>query len=111
MSREATESKTPEVKESPEQLSQKNPQDTLTEFWDKLITKKPSQVTNIFPPSFYTNLPPRKQKASLAKGKNAAESYHAAASECRALVKRIVRECHRMNEKVTVSYGKIMNIY
>ncbi|KAF2194304.1 cysteine proteinase [Zopfia rhizophila CBS 207.26] len=79
----------------------KDPQTTLNEFWDNLITKKPGKVTNIFPPSLYANLLPPQHKPGPAKGKNAAESYQAAADECRARVKRIVRECHRVNEKFT----------
>ena len=78
----------------------KTPQETLNEFWDKLITKQPSKVTNIFPPSLYTNLLPPRQNRGTIKGKNAFESYQAAVNECRARVNRIVRECHRANEKV-----------
>jgi hypothetical protein len=78
----------------------KNPQDALNDFWENLITKKPGKVTNIFPSSLYTNLLPPHRKPGPAQGKNAAESYQAAADECRARVKRIVRECRRTNEKV-----------
>lgn len=78
----------------------KSPQEALNDFWENLITKTPGKVTNIFPPSLYANLLPSKKKVDVAKGKNAAESYQAAADECRARVKRIVRECHRTNEKV-----------
>jgi hypothetical protein len=66
-----------------------------------LITKRPAKVTKIFPSSLYTNLLPPKRKPGTSTGKNAAESYEAAAAECRARVKRIVRECHRTNEKFT----------
>lgn len=79
----------------------KDPQQTLNEFWDSLITKKPGKVTSIFPPSLYANLLPPRHKKGPAKGKNAAESYEAAAEECRNKVKRIVRECNRTNEKFT----------
>ena len=79
----------------------KDPQQTLNEFWDSLITKKPGKVTSIFPPSLYANLLPPRHKKGPAQGKNAAESYEAAAEECRNKVKRIVRECNRTNEKFT----------
>lgn len=79
----------------------KDPQQTLNEFWDSLITKKPGKVTSIFPPSLYANLLPPRHKKGPAKGKNAAESYETAAEECRNKVKRIVRECNRTNEKFT----------
>lgn len=39
----------------------------------------------------------------MASTRNAAESYEAAAKECRGKVERIVRECHRTNEKFTDS--------
>ena len=79
---------------------QKGPQEELNDFWEKLITKKPQKVTNIFPSSLYANLLPRKSQPGTAKGQNAAESYEAAAKECRARVEQIIRECERTNEKV-----------
>ncbi|KAF2732750.1 cysteine proteinase [Polyplosphaeria fusca] len=79
----------------------KDPQEVLNDFWDSLITKRPAKVTNIFPPSLYANLLSPQPKPGLTTGKNAAESYKAAAENCRARVARIVRECHRTNEKFT----------
>lgn len=77
------------------------PQEVINDFWDNLITKKPGKVTKIFPPSLYTNLLPSPRKQGTTKGQNAAESYEAAAKDCRARVQRIIRECHRTNEKFT----------
>ncbi|XPS78438.1 hypothetical protein M3J09_010451 [Ascochyta lentis] len=77
------------------------PQGIINEFWENLITKKPGKVTKIFPPSLYANLLPPQRKSGLVKGKNAAESYEAAAKACRARIERIVRECERTNEKFT----------
>lgn len=77
------------------------PQEAINEFWEGQITQKPAKVTKIFPPSLYDNLLPPQRKSTTSAGKNAAESYEAAAAECRARVKRIVRECHRTNEKFT----------
>ncbi|KAH7385464.1 hypothetical protein DE146DRAFT_207055 [Phaeosphaeria sp. MPI-PUGE-AT-0046c] len=77
------------------------PQEAINEFWEGLITKKPAKVTTIFPSSLYSNLLPPPRKPGTSTGKNAAESYEAAAAECRARVKRIVRECNRTNEKFT----------
>jgi hypothetical protein len=82
----------------------KSPQDALNDFWENLITKRPGKVTNIFPSSLYANLLAPQRKPGPAKGKNAAESYQTAANECRARVKRIVRECHRTNEKVVLAH-------
>jgi hypothetical protein len=78
----------------------RGPQEELNEFWESLITKKPCKVTNIFPSSLYANLLPPEHQIGPEKGKNAAESYEAAAKECRARVQQIIRECHRTNEKV-----------
>jgi hypothetical protein len=77
------------------------PQEAINEFWEGQITQKPAKVTKIFPPSLYANLLPPQRRSTTSAGKNAAESYEAAAAECRARVKRIVRECHRTNEKFT----------
>jgi hypothetical protein len=76
-------------------------QEVINEFWKNLIPKKPGKVTKIFPPSLYANLLPPPCKPGVIKGQNAAESYEAAAKECRARVKRIIRECQRTNEKFT----------
>lgn len=77
------------------------PQEAINEFWDNLITKKPTKVTKVFPTSLYKHLLPPLRKPGTVTGKNAAESYRSAAEECRARVQRIVRECHRTNEKFT----------
>jgi hypothetical protein len=77
------------------------PQEVINEFWSALITKKPGKVTKVFPPSLCANLLPPPRKPGMIKGQNAAESYEAAANECRARVKRIIRECQRTNEKFT----------
>jgi hypothetical protein len=77
------------------------PQEAINEFWEGQITQKPAKVTKIFPPSLYANLLPPQRRSTTSAGKNAAESYETAAAECRARVKRIVRECHRTNEKFT----------
>lgn len=75
------------------------PQEAINEFWEGQITQRPAKVTKIFPPSLYANLLPPERQTATSAGKSAAESYEAAASECRSRVKRIVRECHRTNEK------------
>lgn len=76
------------------------PQENMNEFWENLVTKNPRKITNIFPASLYANLLPIEPQTDLTKGKNAAESYEAAAKACRARVKQIIRECYRTNEKV-----------
>jgi hypothetical protein len=80
------------------------PQSIINEFWENLITKKPGKVARIFPSSLYANLLPQ----PAVRGRNAAESYEAAAKECQARVARIVRECERTNEKFTDSEFDMM---
>ncbi|KAH8673835.1 hypothetical protein BX600DRAFT_456317 [Xylariales sp. PMI_506] len=81
--------------------SNKTPQEILSDFWDKFHTKTPGKVTSIFPRSLYQNILPPQHPAGARSSLNAAESYEAAAKECREKVKRIVRECNRTNEKFT----------
>ncbi|KAK3314617.1 hypothetical protein B0H66DRAFT_481253 [Apodospora peruviana] len=79
----------------------KTPQQLVSEFWDKYFSKKPGKVTSIFPRSLYATLLPPSQPRGASSARNAAESYETAATECREKVQRIVRECHRTNEKFT----------
>lgn len=79
----------------------KTPQEAVHEFWDKYFTKKPGKVTSIFPRSLYASLLPRSLPRGVSSARNAAESYEAAAKECREKVARIVKECYRANEKFT----------
>jgi hypothetical protein len=79
----------------------KAPQQELNAFWDNFITKTPGKVTSIFPHSLYANLLPPKHLKHVAVNRNAAESYKAAAEECRKKVQRIAEECRRTNEKFT----------
>ncbi|KAK4171425.1 putative calpain [Triangularia setosa] len=91
----------------PSSTSKKNytkaPQELIHEFWDRYFTKRPGKVTRIFPRSLYSSILPLSledgQPARSAR--NAAESYEAAAKECREKVQRIIKECHRTNEKFT----------
>ncbi|KAH8883681.1 cysteine proteinase [Thozetella sp. PMI_491] len=79
----------------------KTPQELVGEFWAKFFSKKPGKVTSIFPRSLYATLLPPSHARGFSSARNAAESYEAAAKECREKVKRIVRECNRTNEKFT----------
>ncbi|KAF2666817.1 cysteine proteinase [Microthyrium microscopicum] len=80
------------------------PQKAITNFWSKFLSPTPSRATQIFPPSLYQNLLPANLHADgAATYCNAADSYEAAAQECRERVARVVRECKRTNEKFTDS--------
>jgi hypothetical protein len=80
----------------------KAPQAQVASFWSKFLCT-PSKVHCIFPPSLYADLLPAHPTptAGASSSRNAADSYEAAARECRARVARIVRECERTNEKFT----------
>lgn len=79
----------------------KVPQEHVSEFWESFVSKKPSKVTSIFPRSLYRSLLAPDKPRVVASSRNAAESYEAAARECRELVKRVVREATRTNKKFT----------
>lgn len=80
----------------------KSPQAEVNNFWARFSTKKPSKVTSIFPRLLYASLlPEHPDPRGVSSSRNAADSYEAAAKECREKVSRIVRECYRTNEKFT----------
>lgn len=82
--------------------SAKTPQAGINDFWSKFATSKPSKVTSIFPRLLYANmLPEHPDPRGVASARNAADSYEAAANECREKVAKIVQECYRTNEKFT----------
>ncbi|KAF4977565.1 hypothetical protein FZEAL_5936 [Fusarium zealandicum] len=73
-----------------------NPQALVSKFWSKYHSKAPGKVTSIFPQSLYESLL-TDADSSYPKSRNAAKSYEAAAKECRARVRAVVRECERTN--------------
>ncbi|KAF4448636.1 hypothetical protein F53441_7985 [Fusarium austroafricanum] len=75
-----------------------NPQALVSKFWTKYHSRSPGKVTSIFPQSLYEPLL-IDADSSYPKSRNAAQSYEAAAKECRARVRAIVRECERTNAK------------
>lgn len=80
------------------------PQAGINNFWSRFAAKKPSKVTSVFPRLLYASiLPEHPDPRGIASARNAAESYEAAAKECREKVAKIVRECYRTNEKFTDS--------
>lgn len=79
-----------------------SPQYHINDFWYRFATKQPSKVTSIFPRILYASiLPEHPDPRGIASARNAADSYEAAANECREKVAKIVRECYRTNEKFT----------
>lgn len=82
----------------------KSPQADINNFWARFSTKRPSKVTSIFPRLLYASLlPEHPDPRGIASSRNAADSYEAAAKDCKDKVSRIVRECYRTNEKFTDS--------
>ncbi|KAK8872780.1 calpain family cysteine protease [Apiospora arundinis] len=81
--------------------AKKTPQELIAAFWGRFHSKRPGKVTSIFPRSLYSNVMPSVHPRGAHSARNAAESYEAAASHCRQMVARIVRECRRTNEKYT----------
>ena len=85
----------------PDCLAVKLPQQSLEEFWGSIICKTPGKVTTILPKGLYAKSTHKSNSGSTSSTRNAAASYVTAAEECHAKVQRIVRECHRTNEKYT----------
>lgn len=81
--------------------AKKTPQELIAAFWGRFHSKHPGKVTSIFPRRLYSNVLPPANPRGVHSARNAAESYEAAARECRQKVARIVRECRRTNEKYT----------
>ncbi|KAL6920406.1 hypothetical protein ACHAPO_000734 [Fusarium lateritium] len=75
-----------------------NPQALVSKFWKKYHSKTPGKVTSIFPQSLYDSLL-IDADSSEPKTRNAAQSYEAAAKDCRARVRAVVKECERTNAK------------
>ncbi|KAM0277566.1 hypothetical protein ACHAQH_005685 [Verticillium albo-atrum] len=63
--------------------------------------KSPQEQLSVFWSSFHLSLLGRSYNKQHSTSRNAQESYETAARECRARVRRIVRECERTNEKFT----------
>ena len=74
------------------------PQALVSKFWRKYHAKTPGKVTSIFPQSLYESLL-TDADSSYPKSRNAAQSYEAAAKDCRARVRAVVKECERTNAK------------
>ncbi|KAK7908535.1 hypothetical protein PG985_015838 [Apiospora marii] len=85
----------------PKKRTKKTPQELIAAFWGRFHSKHPGKVTSIFPRRLYSNVLPPANPRGVHSARNAAESYEAAARECRQKVARIVRECRRTNEKYT----------
>jgi Calpain family cysteine protease len=85
---------------APQKPKGKSPQASILSFWSKFLEKNPSRVNAIFPPSLYEDLLPRiSSTTGSQQSRNTAESYDKAVRECKDRVAKIVRECHRTNEK------------
>lgn len=84
----------------PKSSSKKTPQASIISFWARFLAKQPSKLSCIFPPSLYADLlPPIPAEAGKEKSINAAKSYELAVKQCKDRVAKIVRECHRVNQK------------
>jgi hypothetical protein len=78
--------------------SRQPPQESIKQFWDKFNTKYPGKVFTILPDNPHA----RKKAAKTPKGavqQRAAKSYEEARAECERNVRRIVKECRRVNQK------------
>ena len=88
--------------ERPRITRTQSPQHTIRQFWDTFTTKYPGKVFTVLPDNPYARAKAaRLPHEGTTRGQDAAKSYEQARKECEVTVRRIVRECERVNQKYT----------
>ncbi|OXV08572.1 hypothetical protein Egran_03665 [Elaphomyces granulatus] len=77
------------------------PQETVNQFWNRFTTNYPGKVLTVLPSKPFVRNKAAAQPQSVTKGYGTAKSYEQVRKECELVVKRIVRECERVNQKYT----------
>jgi hypothetical protein len=75
------------------------PQESVDRFWSKFYAKYPGKVFRILPENPYAQKQIAKPSKGIAQAQRAVRSYEQAREECIRDVKRIIRECRRVNQK------------
>lgn len=75
------------------------PQKTIDQFWDKFVTKFPGKVETILPSNIYAKSRASKTPEGVVHGQAATKSYDEARVDCIEAVKKIAKECRRVNMK------------
>lgn len=78
---------------------QRPPQKNVNLFWRKFYSKYPGKVFTVLPENPYAEKKIAKAYKGVAQAQRAVRSYEQAREECLRDVKRIIRECSRVNQK------------
>jgi hypothetical protein len=84
---------------TPRRARKQPPQDTIKQFWDKFNTKYPGKVFTVLPDNPYAKSKAEKTPKGVVQGYQAVKSYEQARKECDNSVKKIAKECRRVNQK------------
>jgi hypothetical protein len=83
----------------PRKHDKHTPQEGVNQFWSKFYSKYPGKVFSILPENPYAQKKIAEASKGVAQGQRAVRSYEQAREECVRDVKRIIRECRRVNQK------------
>ncbi|KAI9835878.1 MAG: hypothetical protein M1819_001776 [Sarea resinae] len=77
----------------------RDPQRSIDEFWAGFSVENPGKAFAILPDNYHARRLARKAPKGVARGENAVTSFEEARATCEAKVKKIARECRRVNQK------------
>ncbi|ERF71854.1 hypothetical protein EPUS_01769 [Endocarpon pusillum Z07020] len=83
----------------PRKIDKHTPQESINRFWSKFYAKYPGKVFTVLPENPYAQKKIAKVPNGVAQAQRAVRSYEQAREECIRDVKRIIRECRRVNQK------------
>jgi hypothetical protein len=75
------------------------PQENINRFWKKFFSKYPGKAFSVLPENPYAQKKIAKASTGVAQAQRAVRSYEQAREECIRDVRRIIKECRRVNQK------------
>lgn len=88
-----------ESQQPPRKVDKYSPQENVNRFWNRFYARYPGKVFTILPENPYAQKKVAKAAKGVAQAQRAVRSYEQAREECIRDVKRIIRECRRVNQK------------
>jgi hypothetical protein len=83
----------------PRRVDRHTPQEGINRFWRKFHAQYPGKVYTILPENPYAQEKILKAITGVVQAQRAVRPYEQAREECIRDVKRIIRECERVNQK------------
>ena len=83
----------------PRKVERHTPQESVNLFWKRFYAKYPGKVFTILPENPYAQKKIAKISKGVVQAQRAVRSYEQAREECIRDVKRIIKECRRVNQK------------